>query len=146
MKQAENSTEIEKNVRYSIRIRAHLERQISNHVLKLKQLSGKSHSRKKWVLEAINEKLNSWNPNEIENIKADSRLDLEISKSMNDKVNSIVSQIRKLNVKIDKKDFFIESVIEKLEREESRVEELLFTMLKKASQKNISREKSTNIC
>lgn len=124
----------EKFIGYAIKIKAELDKRISEHIYAIKQMQGKSYSKKKWVEEAIQEKLKEWENIDFETIKSDCTLNFIISQATDAKIIRIVEILKKLKIKSNKTDFILEAINEKLEKEEERVKKLFQDMVKAAFQ------------
>ena len=121
-------------IAYGIKVKAELDERISNHVRALKYLEGKGYSKQRWIQEAIKEKLQACKKIDFENAKSDRTLNFSISRYTHDEIVKIVKILKKLKIKTSKTEFFLEAIIEKLEREEKNVKILFQNMLKTASE------------
>lgn len=118
-------------VAHAIKIKAELDERISQHIRALKHLEGK-YSKKRWIQEAINEKLQNCKKKDMEKVQSDRTLNFKISRHIHDEIDKIIRILKKLKISASKTDFFIEAIIEKLERDEENVRKLFQNMLKKA--------------
>jgi hypothetical protein len=117
--------------RYTLRINAELDERISNHIQNLKKLED-GYYKKKWIQEAIREKLESIN---LEGVKADQSLGFSVSRYLIDEVSKTIADLKKMGVKKSKTDFFLEAIHEKLERDETRIKCIFQNMIKTVAQK-----------
>ena len=117
---------------HGIKIKAALEERIANHIRALKHLKGE-YSKKKWIQEAIKERLQSYQKINLEKIKSDRSLNINMSRDTHNEIFKIVKILKKLGVRASKTEFLIEAILDKLEREEENVRKLFQNMLKKAS-------------
>lgn len=116
-------------VAYAIKVKAELDERVSAHVQALKYLEG-GYSKKRWIQEAIKEKLQTYENLEFAKAKCDRTLNFSISQHIHDEVDKIIKTLKKLKIKTSKTDFFIEAVIEKLNREEQNTRKLFQDMLR----------------
>jgi hypothetical protein len=108
---------------YSIKIDAHLHKKLERHLKILKHLDQQSLSKQKWVMDAVQEKLSA-EQNEKE-IPKNFFLSLRINVSTNKKIESKVEYEKKFRDSYSKKQWLIEAINEKLEREEQKAKKLL---------------------
>lgn len=120
-------------VTYAIKIKAELDERISHHIRALKYLEG-GYSKKRWVQEAIKEKLQIYQKKDIEKALSDRTLNLSISRHTHDEIDKIIKILKKLKISTSKTEFFIEAIVEKLSRDEENVKKLFQNMLKTASE------------
>lgn len=121
-------------IAYGIKVKASLDERIFNHVRALKYLEGKGYSKQRWIHEAIKEKLQACKKINFENEKSDRTLNFSISRYTHNEIDKVIKILKKLKIKTSKTEFFIEAIIEKLERDEEDVRKLFHDMLKKASE------------
>lgn len=121
-------------IAYGIKVKASLTERISNHVRALKYLEGKGYSKQRWIQEAIKEKLQACKKINFENVKSDQTLNFSISRYTHDEINKVIKILKELKISASKTEFFIEAIIEKLERDEENIKKLFQDMLKKASE------------
>jgi polyribonucleotide nucleotidyltransferase len=125
---------------YAIKIKAELDERISHHVRALKYLEG-GYSKKRWIQEAIKEKLQIYQKKDLEKAQSDRTLNFSISRHTHDEIDKIIRILKKLKISTSKTEFFIEAIIEKLERDEENVKKLFQNMLKIASETTYSSSK-----
>ncbi len=141
MEHSDDTQKAEKfeTVSFSLKIKAELDLRISNHIRALKHLEGRGYSKKRWVQEAIKEKLQAWKQADLEKLLNDATLNFSISGYTNDEIVKIINSLRKLKIRTSKTDFFLEAIREKLDREEMTTKNLFQTMLK-----NICRDQQSS--
>lgn len=117
----------------TLKIKANLDKRITQHVRSLKHIEGKSYSKNRWIQEAIKEKLKTFDSENLEKIESDCNLKVIISGHMHDEIMKIVHILKTLNVRSSKTDFVLEAIEEKLNLEEKNTKEILHNMLKNTS-------------
>lgn len=119
---------------HTIVITGELFQQIQQHLQTLKRLEG-SYSKKKFIQEAINEKLEKWeNTNKI-NLLEDKPLHVCLSDITDSKIETIVEELKVLGIRYSKKEFFVSAICEKLEKDADRTKQQLLKFLQKASER-----------
>ena len=121
-------------VLYSIKIKAELEERISQHVRALKFLEG-GYSKKRLIQEAIKEKLQLNQNRDFEKAQSDRTLNFSISRYTHDEIDRIIKILKQLKISTSKTEFFLEAIIEKLNRDEMNTKKLFQNMLRKSSEK-----------
>jgi hypothetical protein len=110
---------------YSIRIGEHLHNRITKIIRSLKYLDNHSHTRQRWFIEAFKEKLKKEEESEVDEISADKYVGFKIDKHLSEKIEKRVGEIKKHRISFSKKQWFMEAIFEKLDRDERRTRELL---------------------
>lgn len=118
------------SVNYNIKIKSSLNKRLADHMRALKHIEGQNYTKKRWVQEAIKEKLESWENNKDRNFQADCSLGFGISLHINNKITEIINFLKKYKIKASKTDFFLEAIHEKLHRDEEKTKNLLQSMIK----------------
>jgi hypothetical protein len=118
-----------KAINYSLKIKSSLGKRIDSHVRALKYLEGSAYSKKRWIQDAITEKLKSWKTSDLEEIQPDCTLNFGISPIINEEITQIIMFLKKLKIKTSKTDFFLEAIYEKLSKEEKTTKELFKRIL-----------------
>jgi predicted transcriptional regulator len=110
--------------KYIVEIGDALHKKIDKIVRVLNRLDNKSHSKKSWVLEAIQEKLSAEHhqPDEIIGSK---HLTLSFEDDVKAKLDEIVAFQKKFRKTYSRKKWILEAIYEKIEREEETTENLL---------------------
>lgn len=126
-----------KSVGYAIKIKASLDKRLSLHVRALKHLEGRGYSKKRWIQEAIREKLKACQEIDIEKLESDSTLNFTISQYTNEAIVKIVKMLKKLKIQTSKTDFILDAIHEKLAKEEANTKNLFQNMLKMSSETSI---------
>jgi polyribonucleotide nucleotidyltransferase len=127
---------------YAIKVKAELDERISHHIRALKYMEG-GYSKKRWIQEAIKEKLQNCQKKEIEKSQSDRTLNFSISRHTHDEIDKIIRVLKKLKISTSKTEFFIEAIIEKLERDEENIKKLFQNMLKISSEASHKFSKAT---
>ncbi len=121
---------------YSLRIGQNLYKRISKHIQLLKNLNNSVQTKQDWVEKAIEEKLERENtPQSNEDMLADKYLHFKINSHLNEEIEKKVRIIRQFRTSFSKKQWILEAIYEKLDREESKSKDNLKSMLKIASEK-----------
>jgi hypothetical protein len=95
-------------------------KKLNRHIDIYKSLIDKSTSKKTWVNKAVKEKLE--NDLKDEQIPKHTSLSVKIDKGLHVALMDRVNFIRKFRESYSKKQWIVEAVLEKLEREEKEVE------------------------
>ncbi len=125
MNQKTDTIKPSRQVTYSFTIGENLHKKVEKHIHMLKCLEDRSLSKQRWIVDAIKEKLEfeeSLGPDEFSkerflNAKIDDRLDSKVEKRVDFHKNFRKSY--------SKKSWILEAVHEKLDRDESLIQDLL---------------------
>lgn len=105
---------------FTIRTSRQFINRINKHLKLLKRLEIK-YSQQKWIEESINEKLENIRSLDLTEDLADKFLSFKLDKGLSLKIQSILKDFRKIGIRLNKKEFFMQAISEKLEREEKEV-------------------------
>jgi hypothetical protein len=122
---------------YSIRIEERLYKRINKHIQLLKHLNS-SQSQKNWIEKAILEKFEREEERNItECIPPEKHLSFKTNSQIHATIEKKVEVIRKFRSSFSKKQWILEAIQEKLDREEEKIEkqtkELLENMINSSS-------------
>lgn len=112
---------------FSISVSEHLYNRFNKHLRTLKHATGTSKTRQKWLEEAFLEKLAN-NAENLEDMLTEKLLHFKVEKEIYDKIHEIVESIRKYR-NFSKKQWLLEAIHEKLDREEALTQNLLKSKL-----------------
>lgn len=110
---------------YSLRIGENLYNRVNKHLQLLKHFDNHSNSKQRWLVEAIKEKLEAEQHQGLEGIPKERHIGIRIDQNLSEKIESRVNLIRKFRVSFSKKQWFVEAICDKLERDEKKVKKLL---------------------
>ncbi|MBA3283955.1 MAG: hypothetical protein H0U27_02690 [Nitrosopumilus sp.] len=105
---------------YNVCISPHLQERLERHILILKRFIDRSATKQRWITEAIKEKLSNYANNPI--VSKELRLYLRIEEELEKKVLEKVEYIKKFRSSYSKKQWIMEAIFEKLDRDESDAE------------------------
>lgn len=115
----DNDTSI---LNYSVTIGDNLHLRIEKHVRLLKILEDKSHTKQKWILNAVKEKLKK----ECDPLSSkDRHLQIKMDPKTHQLIEEQVNMIKKGRRSYSKKQLIVEAIFEQLDREEEKAKELL---------------------
>lgn len=106
----------------SLRVEENIFERVDIHVRSLKHLNKQKINKKEWIAKAISEKL----ANETEigiNIPRAKQLNLKIDLALSEDLDKRVQFIKKFRESFTKKQWIVEAILEKLEREEAKTKE-----------------------
>lgn len=111
---------------YTVTISPHIHERLERHILILKKLIDRSATKQRWLIDSIREKLAKDASNQqvpkanTLNVKIDDELDKQVLKR--------IEFIKKFRFSYSKKQWLVDAVLEKLERDEKEVERKLSDM------------------
>ena len=108
---------------YAIRIDDHLHRKLEKHLKILKFIEHQKQSKQNWIVEAVKDKLKR--DLDLKEIPKDKRLVFKIDNTLSKQVSKQVDILKKFKNSYSKKQWFVEAINEKLEKEESKTKEFL---------------------
>lgn len=118
----------------SLRIGGNLYRRITKHIQLLKNLNDRIQTRQSWVEKAIEEKLEMDDSLQLnEDMLTDKYLHFKISLHLNEKIEKKVRIIKQFRTSFSKKQWILEAIYKKLDREEYKSKESLKNLLAEAS-------------
>lgn len=115
----------EKKVEYSCRIGNHLHQQLSKHIQKV-QTRKASETKQGWIEEAIREKLSMGESSD--NLVNNNHLHLKVDVELWSALGSKIQELKTGRISISKKEWIEEAILEKMDREEKKPQELLKSM------------------
>lgn len=121
-------------INYSFRIIEDLYLRFNKHIHLLKRLENTSISKQRWITEAIKEKLEKESTSNFEDLPKDRHISFRVAKNLSNMVENSVIKTRKFRRSFSKKQWFVEAIYEKLDKEEQQSKELLKNMLKESSE------------
>jgi hypothetical protein len=102
---------------YNVMISPHIHERIERHVLVLKRLVDRSTTKQRWVAHAIKEKLAKDADNQM--IPKETRLNVKIDEELDRQVLQRIEFIKKFRSSYSKKQWIMDAIFEKLERDEA---------------------------
>ncbi len=134
-------SEIE-TIRYAIEIKAELDDRLSGHIRALKHLEGRGYTKQRWIQEAIKEKLEVCRKADDKKIRRNRKLNFIINRQTHEEITKILGILKEQKVRgASKTEFFLEAILEKLERDQLHVKALFDELLQKALKNNTSASK-----
>lgn len=118
----------EKRINYSFKVEDAIYRRIEKivHILTFLDQNQNAPTKQKWLLEAINEKIENETELPQEAI-SDKQLIVRIDENLNEKLDKKIAKIKKLRPNYSKKKWILEAICEKLEQEEAFAKDRLIT-------------------
>jgi hypothetical protein len=110
---------------YSITLGENLYQRLAKHIHLLKHLDNHSLSKQRWVTDSLIEKLEKDETLESDLLIKKRYLHFKVSSHLNEKIEKKIEVIRKFQPFFTKKQWFVEAIFEKLDREEQKVKTLL---------------------
>lgn len=120
-----NSQDLQKLVGHSIRISDHLHNRLTKHIQILKYATDQNCSKQTWAQEAFEEKWEQEQAQFFEGPSTDKHLHVKISQDLNSKIERCVNRMREVRISFSKKQWFLEALYEKLDRDEQKAKKLL---------------------
>jgi predicted DNA-binding protein (MmcQ/YjbR family) len=117
---------------FSIRIAEHLHKRFSKHIEVLKYVKKSPKNKTSWIEEAFLEKLAAERELNMHHIPDEKYLHFKISEAIFDEIEERVNIIKKFRY-FSKKQWMIEALYEKLEKEEQEAKILIQSMLNTTS-------------
>lgn len=111
--------------RYTLRVSEHLFKKIEKQILVLKYLDNRCQSKQEWIQTAVKEKIENEKEISPESIPKERRLHFKIEKNHGDYISGMVSFRKQFRESFSQKQWLIEAIQEKLEREGPKTEKLL---------------------
>ncbi len=110
---------------YSISLGETLHKRIEKHILLLKHHKDPNYTKQIWILDAFQEKLERDGSKEDPAMAKARLLHFKINSIVHEKIQKTVDVMKKSRRSYSKKQWFVEAISEKLEREEKKMRELL---------------------
>lgn len=117
---AEELESIGNSIPYTITISPHIYERLEKHITILKKLVDRSASKQRWIIEAIKEKL--LNDEDSTQPPKATTLNVKIEENLCREVVERIEFIKKFRVSYSKKQWIVDAVLEKLDRDEKEVE------------------------
>lgn len=108
----------ERGVTHAIRIGDNLHNRITKHIKVLKYLLDTSPTKKGWVHEALREKAELDRKKSPEELTGDRYLHFTIDEELNEEIEKKVNLIKKIRISFSKKQWILEALYDKLDRDE----------------------------
>ena len=112
---------------FSIKVSEYLYKRFNNHLRNLKNLYGNSFKRQQWIKNAFIEKLK--NQEENLDILTQKWLHFKLESEIHEDIDAQVEKIKKFR-NFSKKQWMLEAIYEKLDREEQQTKKILEEKLK----------------
>lgn len=119
------------SIPYTITISPHIYGRLEKHITILKKLIDRSATKQRWTSDAIKEKL--LNDSKCEQPPKASTLNVKIEKNLCKELVDRVEYIKQFRVSYSKKQWIVDAVLEKLDRDEKEVEKKLQQLKKTGS-------------
>lgn len=111
---------------YSVTISPHIHDRLERHILILKKLIDRSATKQRWITSAIKEKLAAESNNQ--EVPKVNTLNVKIEEELDKQLISRIEFIKKFRFSYSKKQWLVDAVLEKLERDEKEVEKKMLEM------------------
>lgn len=110
---------------FSLRINERFYNRLHNHIHLLKKLESRSHSKQRWIEDAVKEKLETAEKNEDNNIPKDKFLSFKIPEHLCKRMQQQIEHAKKFKISYSYTKWLLEAMLEKLEREDEKAKRLL---------------------
>ncbi|MGA8164358.1 MAG: hypothetical protein WB791_04945 [Waddliaceae bacterium] len=110
---------------YTIRVNEHFFEKIDKQISILKYLEGQSQSKQRWIQEAVKEKIENEKEKDPQSIPMEKRLHFKLAKKDSEYISQRVSFVKKFRESFSQKQWLIEAIQEKLDREKIKTEKVL---------------------
>jgi hypothetical protein len=119
---------------YTARISDHVHDRLERHVQILKKLIDRSATKQRWLFDSIEEKL----ARDIENptVPKESTINVKIDKEQDKQIHERIEFMKKFKCSYSKKQWIVEAILEKLERDEKEVDQKIIEQTEKKKQKS----------
>ncbi len=128
MTQNNNESSLKEEVKaktHTIRVGENLYVRLENIIKAFKYLENKKYTKKQWITESIIEKLQKEGVLTLETLPKVRRLHFEIDQSLDDKISKNVNITKSFVDSFSKKQWLVEAIFEKLEKDEAIMKESL---------------------
>lgn len=129
----ENPSSLKQLRSFSIKLGENLYLRFSKHFQLLKYVKKNSQTKKGWIEEAFMEKLEAERELTPDSIKKEKYLHFQINPQLYDKIEQRVSVIKRFR-NFSKKQWMVEAIYAKLEKEEQEAKNLMQNMLDASNQ------------
>jgi Arc/MetJ-type ribon-helix-helix transcriptional regulator len=120
----EQEQEICKSKNINLRIGEKFFERINKHVYLLKRLESRSHSKQRWIEEAIKEKLDTEEKCECY-IPKDKFISLKIPDYLYRRIENRIEHAKKFNISYSATKWLVEAILDKLDREDEKAKQLM---------------------
>lgn len=110
---------------YTLRISENIYCRIENILKAFNYLGMEKHTKKSWLTECVESKLEKEQSLSIENIPKPRRLFFKIDKLLDDRIKKNVDTTKQFVDSFSKKQWFMEAILEQLEKDETIVKDSL---------------------
>src|SRR5438105_2635223 len=108
---------------YSVTISPHIHKRLERHIFIIKKLINKNLTKNNWLLSAIEEKLEREVP--YQDVPAVNTISLKLDPKREQLILQRVNYVRKFRKSYSKKQWILDAITDKLERDEENVEKKL---------------------
>ena len=115
-----------KDMGYTVSVSPHIFNRLEQHILFVKRLSNRNETRQNWVLEAIRDKLTR--DDRSQDVPKECRLNLKIDETTATKLFKRVELIKKFRTSYSKKQWILDAILERLERDEKKIKQKLLEL------------------
>ena len=123
-----NTILLEPQINHSITVGEHLHKRFEKHLHLLKHLEDQSYTKQQWLVSAFLEKIERENETDISPLAKSRHLRFKLKKQLQEKIEEKINIIKSFRKSYSKKQWFIEAIYEKLEREEEKAKKLLLQL------------------
>lgn len=117
---------------YTVKIDEQLHKRLEKHIHVLKHIEHSGQSKQKWITDAVVQKLAKEESEKISELPKQRYLVLRLNKPINNKIESKVEYQKQFKANFNKKQWILEAIYERLEKEEPKTKKFL----EEISQKN----------
>ena len=110
---------------YTLTIDEKLYNTLDNHIRILKQTQGSSKNKKQWMLAALEEKLAREKPVNYSNIPKEKKMGIKMDTSLHQQLDDRIAMIRRFRSSYNKKQWVLEAIQEKMEKEKPKAQKIL---------------------
>ena len=111
---------------YTVNISPHIHDRLERHILILKKLIDRSTTKQRWLIACIKEKLR--NEADKKEVPKANTINVKIYEELDKQLIQRIEFIRKFRSSYSKKQWIVDAILEKLERDEKEVENKLSVM------------------
>jgi predicted transcriptional regulator len=120
----ETTKQEEHSSNYAVKIGKNLAERIDNHIDVLKYLKNKDLKKSQWLLEAISEKINREEHLPPYALPKEKHLNIKLDDQLRERMERIVSALKSVRRAYSKKQWIVEAIAEKLDKEEAEAKQL----------------------
>ena len=127
----DNENETNEVKSYTMTLEERLHKKLEGHLKVLQHIDSHSHSKQRWIIDAINRKLEKEKRLSKDMITDDKRISLRVTHKMDQKIQNMVNLQKKFRkTPYSKKQWIADAIYEKLQEEEAITNEFLDSLSK----------------